>query len=68
MLSLVNKLVQYVVGMNFKVIEVEFAKEGDVSDVFLEQEYLFDESQIVKDLLNKEDVEVVDFVRYECGV
>ncbi|XP_068755301.1 elongation factor Ts, mitochondrial-like [Montipora capricornis] len=67
MLSLANKLAQHVVGMNPKVIEAESAKEGDVSDVLLEQEYLLDESQTVKDLLNKEDVEVVDFVRYECG-
>ena len=71
-LNLANKLAQHVVGMNPKVIAEdssahEAADEGDTSDVLLEQEYLLDGSMTVKDLLNREEVEVVDFVRYECG-
>lgn len=72
MLGLANKLAQHVVGMNPKVIAeddsaLETAKEGDASDVLLEQEYLLDGNMTVKDLLKHEQVEVVDFVRYECG-
>ena len=71
-LNLANKLAQHVVGMNPKVIAQdgsghEAAEKGDTSDVLLEQEYLLDDSMAVKDLLNREEVEVVDFVRYECG-
>ena len=71
-LNLANKLAQHVVGMNPKVIAEdssahEAAEKGDTSDVLLEQEYLLDGSMTVKDLLNREEVEVVDFVRYECG-
>lgn len=71
-LHLANRLAQHVVGMNPRVIsedvsENEAAKDGGVTDVLLEQEYLLDDSVIVKDLLNREGVEVIDFVRYECG-
>lgn len=71
-LHLANRLAQHVVGMNPRVIsedvsENEAAKDGEVTDVLLEQEYLLDDSVIVKDLLNREGVEVIDFVRYECG-
>lgn len=69
---LANRLAQHVVGMNPSVIEGggrdnEAVKDGETSSVLLEQEYLLDDSVIVKDLLNREGVEVVDFVRYECG-
>lgn len=69
---LANRLAQHVVGMNPSVIEEdgsnnEAVKDGEASNVLLEQEYLLDDSIIVKDLLNTEEVEVVDFVRYECG-
>lgn len=67
MISLANRMAQHVVGMNPKVIEGESAVDGELSDVLLEQEYLLDDSLTVKDLLHKENVEVVDFVRYECG-
>ncbi|KAL9969501.1 hypothetical protein ACROYT_G021722 [Oculina patagonica] len=69
---LANRLAQHVVGMNPSVIEEvgsdnEAVKDGEANNVLLEQEYLLDDSVIVKDLLNTEGVEVVDFVRYECG-
>lgn len=69
---LANRLAQHVVGMNPSVIEEdgsenEAVQDGEASNVLLEQEYLLDDSIIVKDLLNREAVEVVDFVRYECG-
>lgn len=72
MFSLANKLAQHVVGMNPAVIsehdrEDKEAEKGDSSDVLLEQDYLLDEKMTVKDLVEKEQVEVVDFVRYECG-
>ena len=69
-LHLANRMAQHVVGMNPKVITQhgsEAVKDGEVSDVLLEQEYLLDDNVTVKDLLNREGVEVVDFVRYECG-
>ena len=71
-LHLANRMAQHVVGMNPRVIsedlsENEATKDGEVNDVLLEQEYLLDDSVIVKDLLNREGVEVIDFVRYECG-
>ena len=70
--QLANKVAQHVVGMNPKVIaqdgsENEGVRDGEASDVLHEQEYLLDDSVAVKDLLDKEGVEVVDFVRYECG-
>ena len=68
MLNLANKLAQHVVGMNPAVIaEDAAAKEIDTSDVLLEQDYLLDEKLTVKELLNREQVEIIDFVRYECG-
>lgn len=71
-LNLANKLAQHVVGMNPAVIseqdrENKEAELGDSSNVLLEQDYLLDEKVTVKDLVEKEQVEVVDFVRYECG-
>lgn len=71
--QLANKVAQHVVGMNPKVIaqdgsgKNDSALDGETSDVLLEQEYLLDDSLTVKDFLEKEGVEVVDFVRYECG-
>ena len=69
---LANKMAQHVVGMNPRVIsenisENDASKDGEVNEVLLEQEYLLDDSVIVRDLLNREEVEVIDFVRYECG-
>lgn len=71
-LYLANRMAQHVVGMNPRVIsgnvsENDASKGGEVNEVLLEQEYLLDDSVIVKDLLNREGVEVIDFVRYECG-
>ena len=69
---LAYKMAQHVVGMNPRVIsestsENDAAKDGEVNDVLLEQEYLLDDSVIVRDLLNREGVKVIDFIRYECG-
>ena len=70
--SLSCKMAQHVVGMNPKSIDksdnVEQATEGGLTeDVLLDQEYLLDSNITVQDLCRKEQVEVVDFVRYECG-
>lgn len=71
--QLANKVAQHVVGMNPKVIAQDGSSKNEgvlneeTSDVLLEQEYLLDDSLTVIDLLDKEGVEVVDFVRYECG-
>ena len=72
MLCLANGLARHVVGMNPRVIREDgsppqSSKQDGVSDVLLEQEYLLDDSLLVGDLLNREGVEVVDFVRYECS-
>ena len=72
-LRLASRLAQHVVGMNPSVIEEDGSdngavKDGETSGALLEQEYLFDDSVIVKDLLSREGIQVVDFVRYECGV
>ena len=69
---LANRMAQHVVGMNPRVISEnvsanDAAKDGEVNEVLLEQEYLLDDKVIVRDLLNREGVDVIDFVRYECG-
>lgn len=53
--------------MNLRVILENFSendviKDGEVNEVLFEQEYLLDDSVIVRDLLNREGVEVIDFV------
>ncbi|XP_031563111.1 elongation factor Ts, mitochondrial-like [Actinia tenebrosa] len=70
--ALSSRLAQHIVGMNPKVISksaTDKPNEGfDESDVLVEQEYLLDGSLTVGELLEREGVKVVDFVRYECGV
>ena len=67
------KLAQHVVGMNPRIIDSkgneskEFPDESVSDYVLMEQEFLLDSSVMVRDLCNREQVEVVDFVRYECG-
>jgi elongation factor Ts len=68
-----NKLAQHIVGMNPKVITSDNIMSKcsgslDESDVLVDQEYLLDGSVTVGELLEREGVKVVDFVRYECGV
>ncbi|EDO34261.1 predicted protein [Nematostella vectensis] len=66
---LANKLAQHVVGMNPKVIGQggEADEKGGESEALLDQEYLLDGSLTVGQFTEKEGVQVVDFVRYECG-
>lgn len=70
--ALSSKLAQHIVGMNPKVISESTTGKSneslDESDVLVDQEYLLDGSVTVGELLKREGIEVVDFVRYECGV
>lgn len=70
--ALSSKLAQHIVGMNPKVISESTTGKSneslDESDVLVDQEYLLDGSVTVGELLKRESIEVVDFVRYECGV
>lgn len=68
--SLATRLTQHIVGMNPKFISLDNANhtnEMDKSDVLLEQQYLMDDSITVKELLQRNNAFVVDFLRLECG-
>ncbi|ESP03196.1 hypothetical protein LOTGIDRAFT_137823 [Lottia gigantea] len=65
-----NGICQHIVGMNPKIIgelDDETPPQGDNEDRLLFQEYLLDSSVLVKDVVKDNDLELVDFVRFECG-
>ncbi|KAK9727692.1 Elongation factor TS [Popillia japonica] len=70
-LSTVGKnICQHIVGMNPKRVGTstdEPSKNSDEETCLIFQEYLNDESIKVKDYLEENGVEVVDFKRFECG-
>lgn len=70
--TLCRDLAKHVVGMNPKVISSSELQGGTGHDnedsvVLLEQNYLMDNSKTVRELLDMEGVNVVDFVRYQFG-
>ncbi|XP_030761156.1 elongation factor Ts, mitochondrial [Sitophilus oryzae] len=63
-------LCQHVVGMAPKRIgnpEGEPAENKDEEDCLIFQEYLLEDGVKIKDFLEENQVEVVDFKRFECG-
>lgn len=63
-------LCQHVVGMSPKKIgdeNDEPAKDNDDEECLIYQEYINDNSILVKDYLEETGVKVVDFKRLECG-
>lgn len=65
--SLGRKLCQQVVAMNPKVVNIGDSGTEDPSQVLVSQEFMFDSSITVGELLLKSGVEVVNFVRYALG-
>ena len=67
--ALATRLAQHIVGMGPRFISLDDAEGDDVihSDVLLEQQYLMDDSITVKELLQKHNANVVDFIRLVCG-
>lgn len=65
-----RKLCQHVVGMNPKKIggpNDEPATNKDEETCLIHQEYLLNDELSIKELLDENRVEVVDFKRFECG-
>lgn len=63
-------LCQHVVGMAPKKIgnvAEKAAENKEDESLLIHQDYLLDESLTVKDLLESNQVEVIDFKRFECG-
>lgn len=63
-------LCQHVVGMDPKRIgsdDDKPAKNTDEEECLIYQEFINDNSILVKDLLSENGAEVVDFKRFECG-
>ena len=70
--DLAKKLSQHVTGMNPRVVSADVgpdivASDREMTDVLVEQEFLMDSTVTVGELLEREQAEVVDFVRFECG-
>eukprot|EP00794_Sanderia_malayensis_P018136 gene18136-19946_t len=64
--GLATSLAQHVVGMQPQCIDKD-PEHQDAETALLNQEYMLDNSLNVRTLLNKHDMSVVDFVRYQCG-
>lgn len=66
-----RQVCQHIVGLDPKKIgEAEVdkpAKNSDDETCLIYQEYLLDPIVIVKDVLQENEMEVIDFVRYSCG-
>lgn len=64
--SLCSGLSQHVIGMRPLYIDKE-ADHPEAEQALLNQEYLLDSNMTVRELLEKNDSDIVDFVRYQCG-
>jgi elongation factor Ts len=64
-----RRLCQHIVGMNPKTLSEKLIYDNDdVAETrFLEQEFLLDSTFLVKEYLYINGVEVIDFVRFQCG-
>lgn len=68
--SIGRKICQHIVGMNPKRVGTptdEPSKNTDEETCLIHQEYLLDDSFKVKEVLDENGVEVIDFKRFECG-
>eukprot|EP00795_Rhopilema_esculentum_P011615 gene11615-21853_t len=64
--SLATGLAQHVVGMRPQYIDKE-VNDNEAELVLLNQEYLLDGDITVRNLLEKFNTRVIDFLRYQCG-
>lgn len=65
-----KNLCQHVVGMNperIGSISEEAEANNDEEKCLIHQDYILDESIKVKEVLEENGIEVVDFKRFECG-
>lgn len=65
-----KELCQHIVGMNPKKIGTQDdkpAKNTDDEECLIYQEFINDNSMLVKDLLNENGVQISSFKRFECG-
>ncbi|XP_028415386.1 elongation factor Ts, mitochondrial-like [Dendronephthya gigantea] len=70
LVTLATSLSQHIVGMNPRCISNNDMAKGDSiheDEILEEQNFLMDETIVVKELLSRNSVSVVDFVRMECG-
>jgi elongation factor Ts len=65
-----RELCQHVVGMNPKKVGTSLdkpAKDKEEETCLIHQEFLLDDSVTVQQVLEENEIEVVDFKRFECG-
>lgn len=65
-----RKLCQHVVGMNPERIgsnSEEAVVDNEEEKCFIHQDYILDESLKVREVLEENGIEIVDFKRFECG-
>lgn len=66
-----RNICQHIVGMNpskIGVIDVDKPAENkDDESCLIHQEYLLDPSMTMHELLQEHNIEIVDFLRYQCG-
>lgn len=66
-LNLSRQLCQHIVGMNPLRINRDHDKNEVDEDALLDQAFLLDNSIQVGELVKRENLKVLDFVRYQCG-
>ncbi|EDV26411.1 uncharacterized protein TRIADDRAFT_23029 [Trichoplax adhaerens] len=66
-LNLSRQLCQHVVGVNPVRIRRDAARSEIDEDALLDQAFLLDNSVQVGELVERENLRVLDFVRYQCG-
>ena len=62
-----RKLCQQVIAMNPSAVDARDSEVEDPSQVLVSQEFMFDSSLTVGELLQKSGVKIVNFVRYALG-
>ena len=70
LVTFATSLSQHIVGMNPSCISGDSLANSesiDKEEILEEQNFLLDETVIVKELLSMKSVSIVDFVRMECG-
>ena len=64
--ALCTGLAQHVIGMKPTHIDKE-ADDPEAESALLNQDYLLDNTMTVRNLLEKHDTDIIDFIRYQCG-
>lgn len=69
-MKLSKELCQHIVGLKPKVVGTSTdkpAKNSEEEDCLIHQNFIYDESCTVKEVMDESGIEVVDFKRFECG-